>query len=317
MINGKVNGKVVIVGAGTVGATIAYSVVLNELASEVVLIDVNKNKAMGEAEDMNHGLAYVKQMQIKAGDYEDCKGADVVIIAAGIGRKPGQTRLDLAKINVSILKDVIANVVKYTKDSVILVVANPVDVLTFAAQKFSGLPKTQVFGTGTAYDTARLRYFISQYCDVDVTNVHAYMIGEHGDSQVPVWSNANIAGKKFDDFLSNLSPEEREAKKASIVEEVKTAGGKTIALKGLTNYGIALTVMRILKAILGNENSIIPVSSVRDGLYGVSGVSLSLPSVINAKGISQIFEVNLTDEEKAALKVSEQKLKEVVDQVVL
>lgn len=316
MINGKVNGKVVIVGAGTVGATIAYSVVLSELASEVVLIDVNKNKAMGEAEDINHGLAYVKQMKLKAGDYEDCKGADVVIIAAGIGRKPGQTRLDLAKINISILKDVISNVVKYTKDSVILVVANPVDILTFAAQKLSGLPKTQVFGTGTAYDTARLRYFISTYCNVDVTNVHAYMIGEHGDSQVPVWSNANIAGKKFDDFLSNLTPEEREAKKADIVKEVKTAGGKTIALKGMTNYGIALTVMRILKAILGNENSIIPVSSVRDGLYGVSGVSLSLPSVINAKGISQIFEVNLTDEEKAALKQSEKKLKEVLDQVM-
>jgi len=205
--------KVVIVGTGFVGSTIAYSLMLSEFVSEIVLIDVNTKKALGEAMDMNHGLPYVKQMVIRTGSYEDCADADAVVITAGVNRKPGQSRLDLAKVNIGILKDIMDGVKKYITNAVLLIVSNPVDILTYAAYKFTGLPRTQVFGTGTALDTARFKYLISQKLDVDVTNVHAYIIGEHGDSEVPVWSRANIAGRRFDELCAECSIADIQAEK--------------------------------------------------------------------------------------------------------
>lgn len=316
MIKGNTK-KLAIIGAGTVGTSIAYSVMLSEMVSEIVLIDINKNKALGEAADMNHGLSFVKQMNIRAGEYEDLKDADVVVITAGVNRKPGQTRLDLARINISIVKDITDNIVKYAPNAIVLVVSNPVDILTYAVQKFSGFPKNQVFGSGTALDTGRFRYLISECCKVDVTNVHSYIIGEHGDSEVPVWSTANIAGKKFEDFYKMYCNGDCTCEMQKIENEVKTAGAKIIELKKVTNYGIALSVRRILKAIYGNENSIIPVSSVMDGSeYGISDVALSLPSVINSNGIDRIFHIDLNETEMQKLKESEQKLKEVLNQVL-
>jgi len=265
---------------------------------------------------MNHGLSYVKQMVIRAGDYQDCADADVIVITAGVNRKPGQSRLDLAKVNVSILNGIVAEITKYITDAVILVVTNPVDILTYAAYKFSGLPRTRILGTGTTLDTARFKYLISKHCDVDVTNVHAYIIGEHGDSEVPVWSRANIAGKKFDEFCTDCPKQCGQVQRDKIFEDVKLAGANIIEMKGATYYGIALAVRRILKAILFNENSILTVSSVVNGNYGIYDVAISLPSVIGSDGIERIFDIGIDEQERKMLYESAEKLKEVLKQVL-
>jgi len=308
--------KVVIVGTGFVGSTIAYSLMLSEFVSEIVLIDVNTKKALGEAMDMNHGLPYVKQMVIRTGSYEDCADADAVVITAGVNRKPGQSRLDLAKVNIGILKDIMDGVKKYITNAVLLIVSNPVDILTYAAYKFTGLPRTQVFGTGTALDTARFKYLISQKLDVDVTNVHAYIIGEHGDSEVPVWSRANIAGRRFDELCAECSIADIQAEKNEILENVRHAGAHIIEMKGATYYGIAMAVKRILGAVLFNERSILTVSSVMNGQYGVNDVAVSLPSIVGADGIERIFDIGLDEEEEKLFRESAEKLKEVLNQAI-
>lgn len=312
----KSKNKIVIIGTGFVGSTIAYSLMLSEFVSEIVLIDINTKKAMGEVMDMNHGLSYVKQMVIRTGDYQDCADADVIVITAGVNRKPGQSRLDLAKVNVSILNGIVAEITKYITDAVVLVVTNPVDILTYAAYKFSGLPRTRILGTGTTLDTARFKYLISKHCDVDVTNVHAYIIGEHGDSEVPVWSRANIAGKKFDEFCIDCPKQCGQVQRDKIFEDVKLAGANIIEMKGATYYGIALAVRRILKAILFNENSILTVSSVVNGNYGIYDVAISLPSVIGSDGIERIFDIGIDERERKMLYESAEKLKEVLKQVL-
>ncbi|GAQ25682.1 L-lactate dehydrogenase [Tepidanaerobacter syntrophicus] len=310
----KAKGKIVMVGAGFVGSTIAYTAVVSGIASEIVFVDVNRDKAEGEAMDMSHGLAYVKQVDIRAGEYSDCKDADIVVITAGINRKPGQSRLDLAKINVKIVQDVIVNVTKYTSDAIILVVSNPVDILTYFAQKISGLPRYQVIGTGTTLDTARFKYLIGKNCEVNVRNVHAYIIGEHGDSEVPLWSTANIAGKPLEEFWAD-SGKDGAVEKSKLIEDVRDAGAEIIKKKGATYYGIGLTTTNILSAMLGNENSVLTVSSVLDGEYGIKDVALSLPSVVNVKGIDRIFNINISEDEQLMLNESATKLKETIRQV--
>lgn len=310
----KAKGKIVMVGAGFVGSTIAYTAVVSGIASEIVFVDVNRDKAEGEAMDMSHGLAYVKQVDIRAGEYSDCKDADIVVITAGINRKPGQSRLDLAKINVKIVQDVIVNVAKYTSDAIILVVSNPVDVLTYFAQKISGLPRYQVIGTGTTLDTARFKYLIGKNCEVNIRNVHAYIIGEHGDSEVPLWSTANIAGKPLEEFLAD-SGKDNAVEKSKLMEDVRDAGAEIIKKKGATYYGIGLAATNILSAVLGNENSVLTVSSVLDGEYGIKDVALSLPSVVNIKGIDRIFNINISEDEQLMLNESAAKLKEIIRQV--
>ena len=316
MLTDNLKGKVVIIGAGNVGSTIAYTTVLNNVASEVVIIDVNKEKAKGEALDMNHGIAYVKQIMIRDGDYSDCKDADVIIITAGLGRKPGQTRLDLAKINVNIAKDIAKNIMKYATNPILLVVSNPVDIITYVLTKETGLPPERVIGTGTTLDTSRFKYLISKHCDIDVRNVHASIIGEHGDSEVPVWSRANIAGKPFDDFL-DASPEVAEAQRNKIFEETKTAGAEIISLKGATFYAIAMGTVRILTAIIGNEQSVLTVSSVLDGEYGIKDIALSLPCVVNSSGISRKVDIQITKEEEVLLMASAEQLKDVLKQAYI
>jgi len=315
MLTDNLKGKVVVIGAGNVGATIAYTVVLNNVASEVVLIDVNREKAKGEALDMNHGIAYVKQIMIRDGDYSDCKDADVIIITAGLGRKPGQTRLDLARINVSIAKDIAKNIMKYAVNPILLVVSNPVDIITYVLTKETGLPPERVIGTGTTLDTSRFKYLISKHCNIDVRNVHASIIGEHGDSEVPVWSRANIAGKPFDDFLDNSSPEAAEAERNKIFEETKTAGAEIISLKGATFYAIAMGTVRILSAIIGNEQSVLTVSTVLNGEYGVNDIALSLPCVVNSSGIDRKVDIQISEEEQALLLASAEQLKSVLKEV--
>lgn len=310
----KAKGKIVMVGAGFVGSTIAYTAVVSGIASEIVFVDVNRDKAEGEAMDMSHGLAYVKQVDIRAGEYSDCKDADIVVITAGINRKPGQSRLDLAKINVKIVQDVIVNVAKHTSDAIILVVSNPVDVLTYFAQKISGLPRYQVIGTGTTLDTARFKYLIGKNCEVNIRNVHAYIIGEHGDSEVPLWSTANIAGKPLEEFLADSGKGDA-VEKSKLMEDVRDAGAEIIKKKGATYYGIGLAATNILSAVLGNENSVLTVSSVLDGEYGIKDVALSLPSVVNIKGIGRIFNINISEDEQLMLNKSAAKLKEIIRQV--
>ena len=307
--------KVAIIGAGFVGSSTAFALALNRQVNELVLIDVNKDKAKGEALDINHGLSFVGQMSLYAGDYKDCQDCDVIIITSGISRKPGETRLDLAKKNTIMAKDVIKNVMKYYNTGVILAVSNPVDILTYIIQEYSGLPYGKVIGSGTVLDSSRFRYLLSRKLNVDIRNVHGYIIGEHGDTQIPAWSATHIAGQNIDIFCSNPESGFSIKDKASIAEEVKYAGAEIIKNKGATHYAIAIAVSNLVDTLLKDQNTIRTVSSVINGLYGINDVAVSLPSVINSSGIEKVIELNLTQEEEIALRYSAEKVKEVLHAV--
>ncbi|MDI6617440.1 MAG: L-lactate dehydrogenase [Clostridiales bacterium] len=313
MVKSKV--KVAIIGTGFVGSSIAFEMAIKGLVSEMVLIDVNKAKAFGEAMDINHGLSFVGQMSIYSGDYQDCKDCDCIIITAGAGRKPGETRLDLAKKNTSIIKDITKNVIKYYNQGVILVVSNPLDIITYMFRKWSSLPASKVFGSGTVLDSSRFRYLLSQKFNMDVRNVHGYIIGEHGDSQIPVWSAVNVAGMRLGEYCSIYNNPLCNTDKDEIAKEVKEAGATIIKNKGATYYAIAMTVNRIVEAIIKNQNSILTVSSVINGLYGINDVALSMPCIINSNGIDRVLEITLDDLELKELKTSAEKIKEVLKQV--
>jgi L-lactate dehydrogenase len=312
---GNVKSKVAIIGTGFVGASTAFAMSLNQHANEMVLIDAFKDKAAGEAMDINHGLSFLGQMSVYDGDYSDCADCDVIIITAGANRKPGETRIDLAKKNLAIAKDITNNVIKYYTRGVILVVANPVDILTYKIQKWSGLPQGRVFGTGTVLDSSRFRYLLSEKFDVDVRNVHGYIIGEHGDSQLPVWSATHIAGKNireyFDDPVHGITEED----KMAIIENVKKAGAEIIKKKGATYYAIAVTVNTIVESLLKNQNTIRTVSSLINGNYGIEDVALSLPAVVNSKGVKEIIDLKLTADEENALRYSAEQLKAILAEV--
>ncbi len=307
MGSAKSKGKVVIVGAGFVGATAAFSLTMSGMASELVLVDVFREKAMGEAMDLNHGLCFMGQMSISDGDYSAVKDADIIIVTAGAARKPGETRLDLAKKNVGIIKDMVPKIMEHYNGGVILVVSNPVDILTYMVQKLSGLPAGKVIGSGTVLDSARFRYQISKHAGVDVKNVHGYIVGEHGDSEVPAWSVTHIAGKRMLDDAS--------LDKELIFQEVRDAGANIIKYKGATYYGIGISITRICEAILKDQNSILTVGSVLDGHYGISDVALSVPSVVNKEGIVRLYDVNFSEGDLASLRRSADKIKEVLEQV--
>lgn len=306
----KTQTKVAIIGSGFVGSSAAFALALNGIANEIVLIDVNKEKAFGEAMDINHGLSYVGQMNIHSGDYDECKDCDVIVITAGANRKVGETRLDLARKNVAIAKDITANVMKHYTKGVILVVSNPVDVLTYMIQKWSGLPAGRVMGSGTVLDSARFRYYISEKLNVDVRNVHGYIIGEHGDSQMPYWSATHVAGKGLEG--SSLLTEND---KADIMEEVRKAGATIIKNKGATYYAIAITINRIIETILKNQKTIMTVSSVINNVYGINDVALSLPVVVSPDGVDRLFDMDFTEEEIKLLQKSAEEVKVVLDQV--
>jgi L-lactate dehydrogenase len=312
---GSNKSKVAIIGAGFVGASTAFALSLKQMANEMVLIDVFKDKAAGEAMDINHGLPFVGQMNIYDGDYPDVADCDAIIITAGANRKPGETRVDLAKKNVAIAKEITSNIIKYYTRGVIIVVANPVDVLTYKIQKWSGLPNGRVLGTGTVLDSARFRSLLSEKFDVDVRNIHGYIIGEHGDTQLPLWSATHIAGRNIMEYFNDPKYGITDEVKEAIISNVKTAGAEIIKRKGATYYGIAVTVNTVLETVLKNQNTIRTVTSVINGAYGIDDVALSLPSIVNSSGVKGLVDLTMTDSELAALRKSADALKVILDEV--
>jgi len=314
----KGGARVVIIGAGMVGATIAYALMIRGLASEIVLIDRKMERARGEAKDLSHGQPFVTPARIWAGDCDDCRDADVIVITAGVGQKPGQTRLDLARKNVNIMRSIVDDILRAkARHAILIVVANPVDVLSYAAWKFSGWPVERVIGSGTVLDTARFRQLLAAHCSIDPRNVHAYIIGEHGDSEVPVWSLANIAGARLDDFCvlcgRGCSPEA----KTAIFERVKAAAYRIIDAKGATYYAIGLGTVRIIEAILLDQHSILSVSTLIQDRFGIDDVYLSLLCVITRAGVTRVLDLPLGEEEIAALQRSAAMIKEAIASVGL
>ena len=308
-------GKAVIVGAGAVGSTTAYTLMLGGLFKEIVLIDVNKNKAEGDALDMSHGVSLVKPVIVTAGDYSECKDADIIIITAGIPQKEGQTRLDLLKENVELFKKIVASIMKYAPQDVILMtVSNPVDILTYVTYKLSGLKKNQVLGSGTVLDTSRLKYMISKKTGVDARNCHTYIIGEHGDSEVAAWSVTNIGGMTMHEFCKYTGKcDMNDLDK--MYQAVKNAAYDIISKKGATYYAIAVAVSRICEAIVGDENSILTVSGIFEGEYGIRDVALSVPTMVGKGGVERIFEVPFGKEEMKGLNDSAVTLSELLRQI--
>lgn len=303
--------KGVIIGAGQVGMACAYSLLIQNTLDELVIIDVNQEKLKGEVMDLTHGLPFVEPTQVYAGTVENAVDADIVIITAGAKQKPGQSRLDLVARNVEIFRSLIPDVVHYAPQAIILIVTNPVDVMTYVSQKFSGLPPSQVLGSGTVLDTARFRSLLAHHFHLDPRSVHAYIIGEHGDSEVPVWSTLNISG------MSVIEGETPPPDLADVFEDVKNAAYEIIQRKGATSYAIGLGVTQIVQAILRNQNRILTVSTLIEEFAGIKDVCLSLPAVTNAQGVSRIVNLPLSDQERSQLQGSGRVLRNIIDQLTL
>ncbi|PUU89762.1 MAG: L-lactate dehydrogenase [Halanaerobium sp.] len=304
--------KIAVIGAGGVGATTAYALMVQGVGSEIVLIDVNKDKAEGEAMDLRHGASFVNPVDIYAGDYQDLADAKLIIITAGAAQKPGETRLDLIKKNTGIFKNIVSSITEYNQDGILLVVTNPVDILTHLTYKLSGFPANRVMGSGTVLDSSRFRSLLSKNCGVAASNVHGYIIGEHGDSEVPVWSLTNIAGTKIENYcpICTKDCQDKDHSLEEISSQVKNAAYEIIEKKGATFYAVALAVSRIARAILRDENAVLTVSSLMEGYYGVEDISLSLPTLINSNGIERVLELPLAEKEENAFKESAEHLKE-------
>jgi L-lactate dehydrogenase len=305
--------KIAIVGSGFVGATFGYAMVTSGLAAEIVLIDANQARAEGEAMDLNHAVPLHQSCRIWAGDYSDCAGADVTVVTAGSAQKPGETRLDLTQRNADIFRQIIPPIARYNPDGILLIASNPVDVLTYAAIRLSGLPPERVIGSGTILDSARFRYLLSQTFGVDPRSVHAYIIGEHGDSEVPAWSLANIAGMRLPAFCAaNGRGCEDDAVLAGILDQTRHAAYEIIQRKGATYYAIASALMRIVETILRDQSTVMTVSSLITGHYGISDVCLSLPTIVNSNGIQKVLNLELESEEIAGLQHSATVLRDMI-----
>jgi len=303
--------KVAIVGAGFVGTTFAYSLLIRSLVSEVVLIDTDRERAEGEAMDLSHGLPFLEPMDVRAGAYSDCADSDIVVVTAGGARKSGQSRLELATGNFALMREVISKITEYNEKCILLMVTNPLDVMTYAALKLSDFPKTKVIGSGTVLDTARLRYSIGEYLGVDSRNVHSYIIGEHGDSEVPVWSLANVAGIRLKEYcpLCNV-PYEKDVFDNLFID-VRDAGKEIIRRKGRTNYSIGLSLTKIVESIIRGENSILTVSCYLENYHGVGDVCLSVPAVVNRGGVKRIIDLPLDEKEEEEFRKSADAVKEI------
>ena len=306
--------KVALIGCGFVGSASAFAIMQSGLFSEMVLIDANTDKAEGEALDIAHGLSYAKPMQIYAGKYEDIADAAIIVISAGANQKPGETRLDLVKKNISIFRSIMGELNRVKVEGILLIVANPVDILTAAAQKLSGLPENRVFGSGTVLDTARFKYLLGEHLDVDARNVHAFILGEHGDSEIAVWSSANISGIPVNEFCELKGHYDHEKAMKEIADNVKNAAYEIIQKKQATYYGIAMSVRRICEAVIRDEKSILPVSRMLHGEYGLEGMALSLPAIVGRGGVEAPVPAKLSDEELAALRKSGETLKAILDE---
>lgn len=307
--------KIVVIGAGNVGEAIAYTLMVRVQANDIVLIDVNEDRAKGAALDIAHGTSFFKQVWVRSGGYEECADAQLIIITAGVARKPGQTRLDLAKTNVSIAKGITENIMKYAKNPLIVVVSNPADIVTMAVQKTSGLPAERVIGSGTSLDTARFRYLLSKQLQVNIEDINAYVVGEHGDSQVPVFSSANIGGFPLKDFAAQIDVEINESE---IAERTKNGGAEVIGLKGATFYGIAMSVSNIVETLMKDDNALIPVAHVLDDSFGPwAGVAISLPCRLGWDGINQTLRIPMDYYEKTAMDASVNTLKALAEELEL
>lgn len=312
--------KITIIGAGSVGSTIAYTLSNEDIASEIVMIDVNKQKVAGEVMDIIQGASFRDPISVIAGDYEDASDSDIVIITSGIARKPGQTRIELTQTNVDILKDITPKIVSVAPNALYIIVSNPVDIMTYVFTKISGLPEKQVIGSGTLLDTGRLRYALSEYFDIAQRNIHAYVLGEHGDSSFVAWSLAKISGASVDDYaemMRTYGKEFDDLDKAAMEEYVHKSGGKIIENKGATFYAVSVSVCRLCSLLLSAHNSISTVSTMLHGEYGIEGVCLSMPNLVGPDGATGKVPVHLTDEEVEKLRHSAKVLKDVIAQISL
>ena len=304
--------KCAVVGAGNVGATTAFSLLQSGLFSELVLIDLDHKRAEGEAADLGHAVPFLSPAEIYAGDYGDLRDAALVVITAGAAQREGETRLDLVRKNAEILHTVVRNICHFNTEAVLLVVTNPVDILTEVARRASGLPAARVIGSGTVLDTARLKFLLGRHLGVDPRNVHAFIIGEHGDTELPVFSSANISGVDLDHFCNADCPQCRDTDLMRLFEQTRDAAYGIIAAKGATYYAIAEATRRIATAILRDENAILPISVSANGIYGLSGLSLSLPTVVGQGGAKRVLEIPLSDAERALLRRSAQCMERVL-----
>jgi len=305
--------KVSIIGAGFVGATAAYALMISGIATEICLNDINMDKAMGEVMDLVHGTSFVKPVNIYAGGISETKDSDIIIITAGAGQKEGETRLDLIDKNYKIFQGFVPEIAKLSPDAILLVVSNPVDVLTYITYKLSGFPKERVIGSGTVLDTSRLKYVLGRYFDMNNNNIHGYVIGEHGDSEVTTWSNGRIGVEEFEVFSKNRNLEWDDEIKKVIEDDVKNAAYEIISRKKATYFAVGLAINKIVETILRNENSILTVSSLFEGQYGINDVYLAIPTIVNRGGAKEVIEIPLSTDEEEKLKKSAEILKGHLD----
>lgn len=301
--------KIAVIGAGLVGSTSAFALMMSGLSLDITLVDLDRKKAAGDALDMMHGAAFLPSSEIHAGDYADCREADIVVITAGAKQKPGENRIDLLKRNYGIFKGIVGSLKENrTGEPIYLVVSNPVDILTYMTYTLAGLPKSRVFGSGTVLDSSRFKYLLGQRIKIDPKSLHAYIIGEHGDSEVAAWSKTSIAGQRFDDYFRKR-PDFDPNLKETIHTQVRNAAYEVIEMKGATYYAIALSVRRIVECILRDDRSLLPVSCVLSGEYGLRDIALSLPAVVGRNGVAEIMPVDYDPDETARLLASAETLR--------
>lgn len=307
--------KCAIIGCGNVGATTAYALLHTRLFSELLLLDIDRHRAMGEAEDLGHALPFLSPVQLRAADYPDLADAGLIIITAGAAQRVGETRLDLLRKNAEIFSQIVGDVCRYNKDAILLVVTNPVDVLTEITRRTSGFPSQRVIGSGTVLDTARLKFLLGNHLGVDLRQVHAFIIGEHGDSELPVFSSANVSGVDLAHFCGNGCRSCNEKDLQEIFQTARDAAYRIIRAKGATYYAVAEAVCRIVTAILRDEHAILPISVATNGCYGIRDLCMSLPTVVGAAGAERVLEIPLCERELAALHASAAQLQRVLDEL--
>ena len=309
--------KVAVIGCGMVGSSIAFSLMESGLFTDMLLIDINRDRAVGEAMDLSHCLPYTRPVEIRAGDYKALCDCGIIIITAGVGQKQGETRLDCIHNNVKVFNSIIPQIVKYNNDAFILAVSNPVDVLSYVTYKLSGRPSCKVFGSGTVLDSARLKFLVGRRLNVDPRSVHAFVIGEHGDSELAVWSSANVSGIALDKYCAHCGYKSHEENRKKLADDVKNSAYEIIARKGATYYGIAAATKRICESIVRDEHSIMPVSTLVNGHYGLNDVYVSVPSRIGSGGVEDIIDIDLSPAESNALIDSAATLKSAIKDIGL
>ncbi len=312
--------KIAIIGCGNVGTRFAYVLTIKGLARQIVMVDIDRKRVEGEVMDISHGAPYVSPVKIDAGDYPDIKDSDIVVVTAGRNQRPNETRIDLIKGNLHLYEKIIPEIMDFAPSAKFLIVSNPVDILSYAAFKISGKSENEVFGAGTVLDTARFKYLLGKKCNVNPQNVHAYILGEHGDSEFAVWSSAMIGGMLIKDYCVMCDNKEfcnKEEELSQIFEEVRNSAYEIIKRKGETSYGIGLALAQIIQAILNDENTILPVSTLIRDFLGINNVYLGLPAIINKSGVSQVLKIALNKKEEENFKKSAQKLRNVIEEVGL